>query len=87
MRKPQVLIDDILVDVSRVSTNDVVSHLEKFGLVTKPSMQLDGGTALGLKLSRNSDGCLIFGRNNGIHELGRLSKRELFLVCGKLVGH
>ena len=30
-------IDDIMIDVMKVSTNEVVDHLKEFGLTTKPS--------------------------------------------------
>lgn len=81
-------IDDILVDVSQVKTGEVISHLAKYGLLAKPAMQLEGEAALGLKLSRGSDGMLVFGRNSDVPVVsGKLSKRELFSICGKLVGH
>jgi len=81
-------IDDILVDVSVVSAEDVISHLKSYGLEAKPAVQLEGGSALGLKLTRDENGSLVFGRNTEVPKVDRkLSKRELFSICGKLVGH
>ncbi|XP_029643257.1 uncharacterized protein LOC115217646 [Octopus sinensis] len=49
---------------------------------------MEGGAALGLKLWRDKAGALVFRRGNEIPELGAsMSRRELFSVCGKLVGH
>ena len=81
-------IDDILVDVSKVGSDEVISHLGEYGLLAKPAARLDGGTALGLKLTRAPDGRLAFERNADLPLVDhKLSKRELFSVCGKLVGH
>lgn len=81
-------IDDILVDDSVVEVAEVVKHLKKFGLVTKTPAPLEGGAVLGLKLERNGTGELVFRRGNEIPGVGEtMSKRELFSVCGKLVGH
>ena len=52
-------IDDIMVDVMKISTKQVVEHLKGFGLTAKPPESLDRGAALGLKLM-NKMGKLIF---------------------------
>ena len=81
-------IDDILVDETVVSAAEVAEHLRAYGLATKPPEPLEGGAALGLKIQRAADGRLTFQRGNEIPELADdLSRRELFSVCGKLVGH
>lgn len=81
-------IDDILLDESKVTSEELISHLNDFGFVTKPPEQLDGGAALGLKLRKNDRGELQFSRGNKIPEVvPSLNRRELFSVCGKLVGH
>ena len=49
-------VDDILVKTSQVPAETLIAHLNRFGLVTKPPEQLDGGTALGLKVLRNGRG-------------------------------
>ncbi|KAK3882626.1 hypothetical protein Pcinc_012994 [Petrolisthes cinctipes] len=80
-------IDDILVDETKVATGEVVAHLKDFGLATKPPEPLDGGAALGLKLEQIG-GELQFRRGNEIAEIpDLLTRRELFSLCGKLVGH
>ncbi|XP_035827949.1 uncharacterized protein LOC118478447 [Aplysia californica] len=81
-------IDDILVSVSQVSSEDVISHLRRYGLVAKPAEKLEGGTALGLKLFRGPAGRLWFGRSGELPRVNRrLTKRELFSLCGKLTAH
>ena len=45
-------IDNIMIDLRKVSTNEVVDHLKKFGLITKPPEPLERGVALGLKLKK-----------------------------------
>lgn len=80
-------IDDILVDEQQVSSQIVIDHLNAHGLVTKPPMPLCGGAVLGLKMCAK-DGEPWFSRGNCIPDLpSNLSKRELFSICGSLVGH
>ena len=80
-------IDDIMVDVMKISTKEVVEHLKGFGLTAKSPKSLDGGAALGLKLM-NKTGKLMFRRGKEIPEIeGEISRRELFSICGKLLGH
>ena len=43
-------IDNIMVDVMKISIKEVVEHLKGFGLTAKSPESLDGGAALGLKL-------------------------------------
>ena len=81
-------VDDILVNVSKVSTTEVINHLNKYGLRSKPPEKLDGGAALGLKLNKQKDGTLLFRRGNVIPDIpSSVSRRELFSICGKMVGH
>ena len=81
-------IDDIMVDSSRVPSRAVADHLLGNGLESKEPASLEGGSVLGLKLSRGSDGRLVFARGNEVPEVGdTLTRRDLFSVCGKLVGH
>ena len=81
-------IDDILVDESVVSAREVVAHLQKYGLVAKEPVEMQGGAVLGLKLTKDRYGVLKFNRGNEIPNLeGNITKRELFSICGKLVGH
>ena len=80
-------IDGMMVDVMKISTKEVLEHLKGFGLTAKSPESLDGGAALGLKLM-NKMGKLMFRRDNEIPEIeGEISRRELFSICGKLLGH
>ena len=81
-------IDDIIVDESKLSSESVVSHLSEYGLKAKDPQPLAGGSALGLKISKDPVGNLSFKRGNVIANVPeKLSRRELFSICGKLVGH
>ena len=83
------LIDDILVDTSKASVEQVKGLLSRYGLETKPAQPLEGGSALGLKITRTVDGRLVFGRGNILPETvpETMTRRELFSWCGKLIGH
>lgn len=71
-----------------MSAAEVIRHLGEFGLATKLPESLDGGAALGLKIDKNKAGELMFRRGNEVPVLPvNLTRRELFSVCGKLVGH
>ena len=81
-------IDDVLVEEAEVTEEKVRDHVNTYGLTAKPSELLENGMALGLKLWQNKAGKLMFGRGNKIPEVtDSLTKRELNLVWGKLVGH
>ncbi|XP_076049389.1 uncharacterized protein LOC143030071 [Oratosquilla oratoria] len=81
-------LDDILVDDGIVSTSNVVEHLARYGLTAKEPEPLEGGAVLGLRLERNAAGTLMFKRGNEIPKVtDEMCKRELFSLCGKLVGH
>ncbi|XP_076049715.1 uncharacterized protein LOC143030451 [Oratosquilla oratoria] len=81
-------LDDILVDDSIVSTSSLVEHLARYGLTAKEPEPLEGGAVLGLRLERNGAGTLMFRRGNEIPKVtDEMCKRELFSLCGKLVGH
>ena len=81
-------VDDILVNESQTSSTTVVEHLKKYGLIAKPPEPLAGGSALGLKITQDFSGQLIYARGNQIPEIPTMiTRRELFSICGKLVGH
>ncbi|XP_076056355.1 uncharacterized protein LOC143034304 [Oratosquilla oratoria] len=81
-------LDDILVDDGIVSTSNVVEHLARYGLTAKEPEPLEGGAVLGLRLERNAAGTLMFKRGNEIPKVpDEMCKRELFSLCGKLMGH
>ena len=73
-----------------VSVEDVVSHLALYGLETKRPEPLDGARVLGLSMSKNDEGKLLFKHGNELPSLGgeeMPTKRELFSICSRLVGH
>ena len=81
-------IDDIQVDETGVTAEKVREHVNTYGLTAKLIAAIEDVMALGLKLRRNKEGKLVFGRGSEIPEVqGGLTKREPFSVCGKLVGH
>lgn len=66
----------------------VREHIKAYGLTTKLPESLENGMALGFRLQNNKAGKLMFGRGNEIPEAKvDLAKRELFSICGKLIGH
>ena len=70
-----------------VTAQKLMDHLKKFGLVTKEPEPLEGGAALGLRL-KLVKGNLMFYRGNEVPVLPEiLTRRELFSICGKLIGH
>ena len=63
-------------------------ELKENWLVAKEPEALEGGAVLGLKLLKADDGQLKFERANTIPEVSQgLTRKELFSICGKLVGH
>ena len=79
-------INDIMVDVTKILTKEVVEYLKGFGLTAKSPESLDGAAALDLKLM-NKMGKLMFRRGNEIPEIGKIRRGELFSICGKMLGH
>ena len=78
-------IDDIMVNTSLVPASRVVERLKENGLVPEA---LEGRAVLGLKLRKADDGQLIFERAHTVPEVSQgLTRKELFSICGKLVGH
>ena len=81
-------LDDIIVQDDIVPAEEVVQHLKNFGLEAKPPQALEDGAVLGLKIARNSKGDVVFRRGNTIPSISHdVSRRELFAICGKLIGH
>jgi hypothetical protein len=82
-------IDDIWVNESVLPVEHVREHLRKFGFVTKEPVALTEARVLGLKVTRNTLGVHHWQRDTDIPIVAgdNISKRELFSVCGKLLGH
>jgi ribonuclease HI len=85
-------VDDVIVQDDMVTAEKVVDHLKKYGLESKQPVDLvEGGRVLGLQLNSKGQGkSLIFSRCNEIPVVDgntTVTKRKLFSICGKLVGH
>ena len=82
-------IDDIYIDKSKVEVEQVIKHLRKYGLNVKDPKDINGSKVLGLTLKKDHMGQLKWSRGGSVVEpqLDSLSKRELFSICGKLIGH
>jgi len=81
-------IDDIIVDDSVLKAEIVVQHLAMFGLEAKEPEPLDGGRILGLRVSKGRNGVMEWRRDNVVGKVeAKLTKRQLFVQCGQLVGH
>lgn len=83
-------IDDIIVDCDAVSRERVTLHLQRYGLETKPPEDMEEARVLGLQLRREPKHGLLWSRGNELPSVGEMQKttrRELFSICGKLVGH
>ena len=57
-------IDDIIVDVDKVSLLRVVKHLNKYGLETKPIENISSARVLGLQMHRVANDGLHWRRGN-----------------------
>lgn len=83
-------IDDIIVDEEIVSADKVRRHLLKFGLISKDSEEVVGGRVLGMKVFEAKKGDIMFCRGNELPKIdieSKISRRDLFSICGRLVGH
>ncbi|XP_067933083.1 uncharacterized protein [Watersipora subatra] len=81
-------IDDILVNKSVVPVEVVRSHLLKFGLVTKEPVDLREARVLGLHVTISKKGICTWQRDSAVPTVESIrTKRDLFSVCGKLIGH
>lgn len=85
-------IDDIVVRESIVTAQALRKHLASYGLESKEPAGLDGGRLLGIALKKAMpDGHLRMSRGSSLSEIniagGKLTKRGLFSLCGKLTSH
>ncbi|XP_067949567.1 uncharacterized protein [Watersipora subatra] len=80
-------VDDIFVNEAVVSAKRVQHHLSSFGLVTKEPVPLSDARVLGLRVTTNGAE-VRWSRDGPLPAVGtKVTKRELFFVCGKLIGH
>jgi ribonuclease HI len=81
-------VDDIVVNESKVSCQQVIQHLKSYGLEAKPPSELNGGRVLGLRIE-DREGELWWVRDNQCEKIvpQTLTKRNLFSMCGQIIGH
>ena len=83
--------DDIIIDLNVVSAQVVKKHLLKFGLITKPSENLNSAKVLGLQTYEKKG--VVHWRQTELKKeinpsnLNSMTKRQVFSLCRKLVGH
>ena len=71
-----------------MSVDVVRSHLSKYGLITKDPVALTEARVLGLRVTRNRLDEYHWQRDSQIPVVNNdISKRELFSITGKLLGH
>ena len=80
-------IDDIIVNEDIVSCGKVKNLLTRYGLESKPEELLVGGRVLGLRVYQGEHS-IMWKRDNLVKEMDdRMTKRDVFSICGQLVGH
>ena len=80
----------ILIDYDGIpnSPSQVIDHLAQHGLITKQPEMIENAKALGLQITKNKIGQLLWSRGNALPDvLGPVTRRELFSICGVLTGH
>ena len=81
-------IDDIFVNEKVVDVQRVRDVLLRHGLVTKDPEPLSNARVLGVRVKKSRNHQLVWSRDAELPRLSEdITKRELFSVCGKLVGH
>ena len=80
-------VDDIIVNLDKITCEEVVDLLTRFGLEAKTPEVLNGARILGLKVNKSGDD-FVWKRDNVVDFNTDIStRRELFSFCGKLIGH
>lgn len=82
-------VDDIIVNEDLVDLERVVKHLQRYGLETKPPERIEEARVLGLQLQSVPGVGLLWRRGSELPDVDaeRMTRRELFSICGKLIGH
>ena len=81
--------DDIIIDLNVVSAQVVKDHYLKFGLI--PSENLNSAKIIGLQTYEKKG--VVYWRRTELKKeinpsnLNSMTKRQVFSLCGKLVGH
>ena len=81
-------VDDVLVREDKVAVQEVVKHLEAYGLTSKqPENMCEGARALGLQVW-GENGTLQWCRSGTVSDVPQqVTRRDVFSICGKLVSH
>ena len=81
-------VDDLMVREDVVAVEDVVAHLEKYGLKSKPPECMRAGArALGLQVW-GEEGVLRWRRSGPLPDVPmQVTRRDVFSICGRLVSH
>lgn len=84
-------VDDIIVDETIASADEVKEHLRNFGLQCKPIERIgdssDGVRVLGVRVFNNR-GCVCWKRDNDVGKMpAKITKRSIFSLCGRIVSH
>ncbi|XP_067927933.1 uncharacterized protein [Watersipora subatra] len=81
-------IDDIWVNEEVVQADVGRAHLLRFGLVAKDPLTLSDTCVLGLRVNNAEDDQYNWKRDGDLPVVSEnVTKRDLFSICGKLVGH
>ena len=81
-------IDNIIIDVMKVLTKQVVDHLKEFEQTTKSLEPLEEEQHWALKMDKRKNSELVIKRGYEIPQVTEdMSRWELFLVIGKLLKH
>ena len=84
-------MDDVIVNEDIAIADEVIDHLRKYGLESKERQPLQSAKVLGLQLQQRG-GTLSWCRGKPFSvpqhlDGGKVTRRELFSVCGQLTGH
>lgn len=80
-------IDDIWVNENVVKAKDVKKHLVEYGLITKEPISIRDARVLGLRVYER-DNRKVWKRDSEFPSFSEIiTKREIFSVFGKLIGH
>jgi hypothetical protein len=82
-------VDDIIVNEDVVQCEKVKEVLNAYGLEVKEPESLVGGRVLGLRIMKEKES--LWWRRDNLHEdiksVQEMSKRDVFSLCGQLLGH
>jgi len=80
-------IDDIFVNMSNVSCEEVVAVLDRYGLKSKPFERLEDCRVLGLRVKKKGENYW-WTRDNSLPSVSEVkTRRDIFSFCGRAVGH